>query len=167
MGNKGASVRSKAGWTKKAAGSGYSTATGIAEPATKVFVWLLGIKTLISAESRALLLSLSLSAFLAGLKRLVVLQMVEQGPWQGNQFDGRICDLSELDQAEVQGRRIVVFVVGGITRSEMRVAHLLSKKLGRDIVLGGTSLDEPEVFLKNLLVRHSYCAILKSLPKLY
>ena len=45
-----------------------------------------------------------------------------------------------------------MFVVGGITRSEMRVAHLLSKKLGRDVVLGGTSIDEPEVFLKNLLV---------------
>lgn len=53
----------------------------------------------------------------------------------------------------LQGRRIVVFVVGGITRSEMRVAHLLSKKLGRDIVLGGTSIDEPEIFLKNLLVQ--------------
>ena len=51
-----------------------------------------------------------------------------------------------------QGRRIVVFVVGGITRSEMRVAHLMSRKLGRDIVLGGTSLDEPEIFLTNLLV---------------
>ena len=45
-----------------------------------------------------------------------------------------------------------MFVVGGITRSEMRVTHLLSKKLGRDIVLGGTSLEEPEVFLRNLLV---------------
>ena len=32
---KGASVRSKAGWTKKAAGTGHSTATGIAEPVTK------------------------------------------------------------------------------------------------------------------------------------
>lgn len=33
---KGASVRSKAGWTKKAAGTGYSSATGIAETVTKV-----------------------------------------------------------------------------------------------------------------------------------
>ncbi len=33
---KGASVRSKAGWTKKAAGTGFTTATGIAEPVTKV-----------------------------------------------------------------------------------------------------------------------------------
>lgn len=34
----------------------------------------------------------------------------------------------------------------------MRVAHLMSKKLGRDIVLGGTSLDDPEIFMRNLLV---------------
>lgn len=55
---------------------------------------------------------------------------------------------------DLQGRRIVVFVVGGITRSEMRVAHLMSKKLGRDVVLGGTSVDDPEIFLGNLLVIH-------------
>ena len=35
-GGKGASVRNKAGWTKKAAGTGFSAATGIAEPVTKV-----------------------------------------------------------------------------------------------------------------------------------
>ena len=48
---------------------------------------------------------------------------------------------------------MVVFVVGGITRSEMRVAHVLSKRLGREIVLGGTSLDDPAAFLHNLYVR--------------
>lgn len=52
----------------------------------------------------------------------------------------------------LQGKRVLVFVVGGITRSEMRVAHTLSKRLGRDIVLGGTSLDEPATFLRNLYV---------------
>ena len=51
-----------------------------------------------------------------------------------------------------QGKRVIVFVVGGITHSEMRVAHNLSKKLGRDIVIGGTSLDSPKDFLANLLV---------------
>ena len=61
-----------------------------------------------------------------------------------------------------------MFVVGGITRSEMRVAHLLSKKLGRDIVLGGTSIDEPEVFLRNLLVSIAcssvYLASMQAIP---
>lgn len=52
----------------------------------------------------------------------------------------------------VQGKRIIVFVVGGITHSEMRVAHNLTKRLGRDIVIGGTSLDTPRDFLTNLLV---------------
>ena len=55
----------------------------------------------------------------------------------------------------MQGKRVVVFVVGGITRSEMRVAHVLSKRLGREIVLGGTSLDDPATFLHNLYVRLS------------
>ncbi|KAK9826197.1 hypothetical protein WJX81_006806 [Elliptochloris bilobata] len=52
--------------------------------------------------------------------------------------------------AKAQGRRVVVFVVGGITRSEMRAAHKLSAKLGRPVLLGGTALDSPGTFLKRL-----------------
>lgn len=63
-----------------------------------------------------------------------------------------VVEAQEQLVGQLQGKRIVVFVVGGITRSEMRVAHMLSKRLGRDIVLGGTSLDDPDTFLKNLLV---------------
>ena len=48
---------------------------------------------------------------------------------------------------------MVVFVVGGITRSEMRAAHKLSAKLGRLVLLGGTALDSPGTFLKRLGVR--------------
>ena len=51
-----------------------------------------------------------------------------------------------------QARRIVVFVVGGVTRSEIRVAHKLSARLGRDIILGGTSADIPSTFVKGLAV---------------
>lgn len=47
----------------------------------------------------------------------------------------------------VGGRRIVVFVLGGITRGEMRVAHQLSQKLGRDVVLGSTSVEKPRDFV--------------------
>ncbi len=54
---------------------------------------------------------------------------------------------------QAQGRRVVVFVVGGITRSEMRAAHKLSAKLGRPVLLGGTALDSPGTFLKRLGVR--------------
>lgn len=52
----------------------------------------------------------------------------------------------------VQGKRIVAFVVGGVTRSEMRVAHKLSAKLGREILIGSTSCDTPTSFLKSLQV---------------
>lgn len=48
---------------------------------------------------------------------------------------------------------MVVFVVGGITRSEMRAAHKLSAKLARPVLLGGTALDSPGAFLKRLGVR--------------
>ena len=52
-----------------------------------------------------------------------------------------------------QGKRIVAFVVGGVTRSEMRVAHKLSAKLGREILIGSTSCDTPTSFLKSLQVQ--------------
>ena len=53
---------------------------------------------------------------------------------------------------DVQGKRLVAFVVGGMTRSEMRVAHKLSVKLGREILIGSTSCDTPATFLKSLQV---------------
>lgn len=55
-------------------------------------------------------------------------------------------------ETHVQGKRLVAFVVGGMTRSEMRVAHKLSVKLGREILIGSTSCDTPATFLKSLQV---------------
>ncbi|KAK9819584.1 hypothetical protein WJX72_000024 [[Myrmecia] bisecta] len=49
-----------------------------------------------------------------------------------------------------KGKRVVVYVIGGVTRSEMRVAHKLSAKLGREIILGGSTVDTPAGFLKHL-----------------
>ncbi|CAA0831490.1 SNARE-interacting protein KEULE [Striga hermonthica] len=48
------------------------------------------------------------------------------------------------------GRRIFVFIVGGATRSELRVCHKLSTKLQREIVLGSSSLDDPPQFITKL-----------------
>eukprot|EP00262_Sarcandra_glabra_P016883 TRINITY_DN5629_c0_g1_i1.p1 TRINITY_DN5629_c0_g1~~TRINITY_DN5629_c0_g1_i1.p1 ORF type:complete len:567 (+),score=90.36 TRINITY_DN5629_c0_g1_i1:2-1702(+) len=48
------------------------------------------------------------------------------------------------------GQRIFVFVVGGATRSELRVAHKLTTKLRREIVLGSSSLDDPAQFITKL-----------------
>ena len=53
----------------------------------------------------------------------------------------------------LQGRRLVVFIIGGITRSELRTAHTLSEQLGRDIVLGGTCMLTPASYLASLRVR--------------
>ena len=50
----------------------------------------------------------------------------------------------------LQTRRIIIFIVGGVTHSEVRVAHQLSKKLQRDVLLGGTSIDNPATFLGKL-----------------
>ncbi|KAL9998388.1 putative sec1-like protein [Helianthus debilis subsp. tardiflorus] len=48
------------------------------------------------------------------------------------------------------GRRIFVFIVGGTTRSELRVCHKLTNKLKREVVLGSSSLDDPPQFITKL-----------------
>lgn len=48
------------------------------------------------------------------------------------------------------GRRLFVFIVGGVTYSEMRCAHRLSTRLGRDVFLGGTSVETPPAFLRHV-----------------
>ncbi|KAJ4706289.1 SNARE-interacting protein KEULE [Melia azedarach] len=48
------------------------------------------------------------------------------------------------------GQRIFVFIVGGATRSELRVCHKLTAKLHREVVLGSTSLDDPPQFITKL-----------------
>ncbi|KAK8956402.1 SNARE-interacting protein KEULE [Platanthera guangdongensis] len=48
------------------------------------------------------------------------------------------------------GQRIFVFIIGGATRSELRVAHKLTSKLKREIILGSTSLDDPAQFITKL-----------------
>ncbi|KAK4743879.1 hypothetical protein SAY87_010191 [Trapa incisa] len=48
------------------------------------------------------------------------------------------------------GQRVFVFIVGGATRSELRVCHKLTTKLKREIVLGSSSLDDPPQFITKL-----------------
>uniref|UniRef100_A0A6N2K0R0 Sec1-like protein n=1 Tax=Salix viminalis TaxID=40686 RepID=A0A6N2K0R0_SALVM len=45
------------------------------------------------------------------------------------------------------GQRIFVFIVGGATRSELRVCHKLTSKLQREVILGSSSLDDPPQFI--------------------
>ncbi|GAB4834255.1 STXBP unc-18 S1 [Ancistrocladus abbreviatus] len=48
------------------------------------------------------------------------------------------------------GQRIFVFIVGGATRSELRVCHRLTTKLKREIILGSSSIDDPPQFITKL-----------------
>ncbi|KAK7330691.1 hypothetical protein VNO77_24889 [Canavalia gladiata] len=48
------------------------------------------------------------------------------------------------------GRRIFIFIVGGATRSELRVCHKLTGKLKREVILGSSSLDDPAQFITKL-----------------
>jgi syntaxin-binding protein 1 len=48
------------------------------------------------------------------------------------------------------GRRLIVFVVGGVTRGETREAHALARSLGRDVIIGGTDVFSPEQFVRRL-----------------
>ena len=50
------------------------------------------------------------------------------------------------------GKRILTFVVGGISRSELRVAHALAARTGRDITIGSTSIETPASFLQRVQV---------------
>mmetsp|Transcript_17026 Transcript_17026/g.50813 ORF Transcript_17026/g.50813 Transcript_17026/m.50813 type:complete len:663 (-) Transcript_17026:822-2810(-) len=46
------------------------------------------------------------------------------------------------------GKRIVAFVIGGVVRSEVRVAHQLTQRLGRQVTLGSTAVETPASFLR-------------------
>ncbi|KAG5042068.1 hypothetical protein AAZX31_03G021500 [Glycine max] len=48
------------------------------------------------------------------------------------------------------GKRIFVFIIGGATRSELRVCHKLTPKLKREVILGTTSMDDPPQYLTKL-----------------
>ncbi|KAG8663955.1 hypothetical protein MANES_01G266004v8 [Manihot esculenta] len=67
--------------------------------------------------------------------------------------DGHSSDLvsknATLDLKKV-GRRIFVFIIGGATRSWLRASHKLTTKLGSEVVLGCTSLDDPPQYTTKL-----------------
>ncbi|KAH0913748.1 LOW QUALITY PROTEIN: hypothetical protein HID58_037069 [Brassica napus] len=48
------------------------------------------------------------------------------------------------------GQRIFVFIIGGATRSELRVCHKLTSSLRREVVLGSTSFDDPPQYITKL-----------------
>ncbi len=50
----------------------------------------------------------------------------------------------------LQGKRLIVFVLGGITRNEMRTSYAMSKVLGRDVLLGSTSIETSKSYVKKV-----------------
>ncbi|XP_002511719.2 protein transport Sec1a isoform X1 [Ricinus communis] len=48
------------------------------------------------------------------------------------------------------GQRIFIYIIGGATRSELRVCHKLTTKLRREVVLGCTSLDDAPRYVTKL-----------------
>ncbi|XP_076950625.1 SNARE-interacting protein KEULE-like isoform X2 [Bidens hawaiensis] len=55
-----------------------------------------------------------------------------------------------ISEYRKMGKRIFVFIVGGATRSEMRVCHKLTTNLRREIILGSSSLDDPAQFVEKV-----------------
>ncbi|KAL1529052.1 hypothetical protein AB1Y20_000015 [Prymnesium parvum] len=52
--------------------------------------------------------------------------------------------------APASGRRLIIFVLGGVTHSEMRSMYEVAKSTGRDIVIGGTEILSPSSYLLGL-----------------
>eukprot|EP00246_Nothoceros_aenigmaticus_P006246 TRINITY_DN1903_c0_g1_i3.p1 TRINITY_DN1903_c0_g1~~TRINITY_DN1903_c0_g1_i3.p1 ORF type:complete len:668 (+),score=135.04 TRINITY_DN1903_c0_g1_i3:36-2006(+) len=57
---------------------------------------------------------------------------------------------SLVNDVKLNGKRMFVFVVGGMTRSELRVCHKLTPQLRREVVIGSTSVLDPKQFLLKL-----------------
>jgi len=50
----------------------------------------------------------------------------------------------------VGGRRLVVFVAGGVTYAEARELHELGREMGCDVMLGATALLTPQRYVMEL-----------------
>ncbi|KAK4578564.1 hypothetical protein RGQ29_028598 [Quercus rubra] len=57
---------------------------------------------------------------------------------------------SASNEFKKMGQRIFVFIIGGATRSELRVCHKLTTKLRREVVLGSSSIDDPLLYITKL-----------------
>uniref|UniRef100_A0A7S0KFG8 Uncharacterized protein n=1 Tax=Micromonas pusilla TaxID=38833 RepID=A0A7S0KFG8_MICPS len=76
-------------------------------------------------------------------------------PSQGALLPGHRRTASNLSASGASGnngRRLIVFIVGGVTRGESREAYELSKALGRDVIVGGTEMLKPWDFVNRLAV---------------
>jgi syntaxin-binding protein 1 len=56
-----------------------------------------------------------------------------------------------VDRSTTRGSMLFAFVIGGLTYSELRCAHRLTAKLGRDVLLGATNVQTPGKFLQQVM----------------
>ncbi|KAL2621439.1 hypothetical protein R1flu_001644 [Riccia fluitans] len=45
------------------------------------------------------------------------------------------------------GKRIIIFIIGGMTHSELCTAHKMTAQLNREVIIGSTSLETPSQFI--------------------
>lgn len=64
---------------------------------------------------------------------------------------GTPTDRSLGDGGGGRGPRMFAFVIGGFTYSELRAAHRATARMGRDVVIGGTSVVTPAQFMQQVL----------------
>ena len=57
---------------------------------------------------------------------------------------------ASLADIRLSGKRLFVFILGGVTFSEKRVAYQLSTQLQREVIIGGTSILTPNTFIEEL-----------------
>ena len=55
-----------------------------------------------------------------------------------------------VSDVNLQSKPYLIFIVGGMTRSELRVAHKMSAQFGSNCVIGSTSIDGPKTFLEQV-----------------
>jgi len=54
------------------------------------------------------------------------------------------------EKTSSNGAKIIIFILGGMTHSEMRSAYELSKKSGREVIIGSNWISTPKEFVQNL-----------------
>ncbi|KAJ0594982.1 putative sec1-like protein [Helianthus annuus] len=70
--------------------------------------------------------------------------------------DGHSSNPGGTKDVKHMGQRLFVFIIGGATRSELRVCHKLTDKLKREVILGSTSIDDPPQYISVIFLSHLF-----------
>jgi len=56
----------------------------------------------------------------------------------------------KTERVATSGNKLIIFIAGGVTYSELRSVYELSRKFKRDVLIGSTSMLTPDVFIHDL-----------------